>query len=385
METLKTLVVMVVMAGVGYGVYVSVWQKSDATILDNAPAYKPPNVQVPGLDASGSQTAGSSSVEPAQLGSVSPGNEAAAGQCANSTASNAFGGSCCEMPTNSMASSSSTRRRSDTPALLSPSAATSQASGTQWGNENGGNNMNAGPNLLTSTTPNNNPPTGYHSSAQSTQSIPTTAQAIPGVGQNVQSEFTSLMDTVQKQLEANKLSDALLTLSSLYGRPELSQTESRQLTQLLDQLAGTVIYSRKHYLEPPYIVQPGETLDQIAQRYDVPTLLLARINGIGDPQHLQPGQELKVLRGPFNAIVHLEKHELTLMLHGCYAGRFAIGLGCDQPKLEGEFTVRERTADPLYRGPDGTIVAGGDPRNPLGKYWIGLSDSIGLHGTVDPQ
>lgn len=146
-----------------------------------------------------------------------------------------------------------------------------------------------------------------------------------------------------------------------------------------------MIYSRKHLLEPPYIVQPGETLDQIAQKYNVPATLLARINGIRDPYHLEPGRELKVVRGPFSALIHLEKHELTLMVQGRYAGRFAIGVGCDQPKLEGTYTVLEKTLYPAYRGPDGVTVSGGDPRNPLGKFWIGLSENVGVHGTIDPQ
>ena len=52
-----------------------------------------------------------------------------------------------------------------------------------------------------------------------------------------------------------------------------------------------------------YGVRPGDTLDSIADRYKVPSLLLARINGISDPQNLSPGKELKVLKGPFIAKV----------------------------------------------------------------------------------
>ncbi len=176
-----------------------------------------------------------------------------------------------------------------------------------------------------------------------------------------------------------------LALSSLYDNPDLPQAQARQVTELLDQLAGTVIYSRQHFLEQPYIVRPGDTLEQIAEQYNVPGLLLGRINGIGDGQQLEPGRELKVVRGPFGAVVHLEKHELTLTLEGRYAGRFPIGVGCDRPKLEGEYIVREKTANPVYQGPGGVNVPGGDSHNPLGKFWIGLGNGVGLHGTVDPQ
>jgi LysM repeat protein len=204
-------------------------------------------------------------------------------------------------------------------------------------------------------------------------------------GGDFSSKYVAFMDAVQKKLEEGRLPEAQLALSSLYDNPDLPQSEAREITDLLDQLAGTVIYSRKHYLEQPYIVQPGETLEQIAEKYTVPATLLARINGLRDPQPLEPGRELKVVRGPFSAVIHLERHELTLMVHGRYAGRFAIGVGSDQPNLEGSYTVLEKNLNPLYRGPDGVTVSGGDPRNPLGRYWIGLSDKIGLHGTVDPQ
>jgi LysM repeat protein len=200
-----------------------------------------------------------------------------------------------------------------------------------------------------------------------------------------QTKFAEFMKAVQKNLDEGRLPEAHMALSSLYDNPDLPQAQAKLVTELLDQLAGTVIYSRQHLLDQPYLVRPGDTLEQVADRYNVPPVLLARINGIREGVPLEPGQELKVVRGPFNAVIHLDKHELTLMVDGRYAGRFTIGVGCDQPKLEGTYIVREKNANPQYRGPDGITVPGGDPRNPLGKYWIGLSNNIGLHGTVDPQ
>ena len=95
--------------------------------------------------------------------------------------------------------------------------------------------------------------------------------------------------------------------------------------------------------------------------------------------------ELKVVRGPFDAVVRLDKHELTLMVQNRYAGRFPIGVGRDQPKLDGEYTVRDKTLNPAYYGPDGVTISPNDPKNPLGGAWIGLTDRIGIHGTNDPQ
>ena len=68
---------------------------------------------------------------------------------------------------------------------------------------------------------------------------------------------------------------------------------------------------------------PGR-LETIAAQYNVPWQLLAKINGIEDPNRLKPGDELKVVRGPFSAIVELDKRQLTLIVEDCYAGRFNL-------------------------------------------------------------
>ena len=150
-------------------------------------------------------------------------------------------------------------------------------------------------------------------------------------------------------------------------------------------MAGTVVYSTQHLLDSPYEVQQGERLEDISQRYNVPWQLLAKINGIDDPQSLRPGERLKVMRGPFSATVSLEKRQLTLLLaDGSYAGRFAVGIGREQPPAEGVYAVSDKVVNPVYRGPQQTIGAG-DPANPLGDRWIGLGSSLGIHGTNRPD
>lgn len=210
----------------------------------------------------------------------------------------------------------------------------------------------------------------------------TAVENIASVGVRV--EFQAMMDSVRRRLDEGKLADVLLELSPLYGSADLTPEENRRLTELLDQLAGTVIYSRQHLLEPPYVVKRGDTLEQIAAAYEVPWQLLAKINGLGPSSSLVPGRELKVVRGPFEAVIRLEHFELVLYVGGRYAGRFPIGIGRDQPRLDGTYTVREKLPGKAYRGPEGEFPPG-DPRNPLGRLWIGLDGPVGIHGTNDPQ
>ena len=47
------------------------------------------------------------------------------------------------------------------------------------------------------------------------------------------------------------------------------------MTDLLDQLAGEVIYSRQHYLEEAHVVQPGEKLADIDPRIQLGQILAA--------------------------------------------------------------------------------------------------------------
>ncbi len=197
--------------------------------------------------------------------------------------------------------------------------------------------------------------------------------------------FSAAMEAARRELEGGQLSTALRQLSAWYDDPQLTLGERQQLNQTLDQVAGTVVYSTQHLLESPYEVQQGERLEDISQRYNVPWQLLAKINGIDDPQSLRPGERLKVMRGPFSATVSLEKRQLTLLMaDGSYAGRFAVGIGREHPPAEGVYAVSDKVVNPVYRGPQQTIGAG-DPANPLGDRWIGLGSSLGIHGTNRPD
>ncbi len=190
-----------------------------------------------------------------------------------------------------------------------------------------------------------------------------------------------MLETVRRELESGQLASALEQLSAWHDDTRLTPEEQQELNQMLDQVAGTVVYSTQHLLEPPYEVQAGERLEDIAQKFEISPQLLAKINGIDDPNALRPGERLKVVRGPFNAIVNLQKRELTLTLpNGAYAGRFPIGLGTEQPAVEGTYTVSDKLADPVYRGRE-KVVGAGDVTNPYGHRWIGLGTGMGIHGT----
>ena len=133
------------------------------------------------------------------------------------------------------------------------------------------------------------------------------------------------------ELADRDYAQALFTLSLCYGDPSLTSQQQDRVLPLLDQLAGTVIYSREHHLLQPHTTQPGETLAHIASRYSVPPEFLARVNGLPLNAVLPPGQNLKVVQGPFRGQLDLTRRELTLFLNRHYAGRFVVSVGRDAP------------------------------------------------------
>jgi lipoprotein-anchoring transpeptidase ErfK/SrfK len=215
-------------------------------------------------------------------------------------------------------------------------------------------------------------------------------------------EFTAMLKAAYADIAQGRMAEIHAALSRFYGEPRLTAAESQALVDLLDRLAGTVIYSRQHLLESPYRVQGDDTLERIARPYEVSPSLLAKINGIRDPRQLQPGMELKVFHGPFDAVIDLGRYELTLFLKNRYAGRFPIGVGGDfmqymqrearagpLPTLEGQYTVRDKQFSPIYFGPDRVTMSPSDPNYPLGRRWIDLGSQlgapVGIHGTNDPR
>jgi lipoprotein-anchoring transpeptidase ErfK/SrfK len=63
--------------------------------------------------------------------------------------------------------------------------------------------------------------------------------------------------------------------------------------------------------------------------------------------------------------------------------------GWETPK--GTFQVKQMFRDPAWVHPleRGVMIPGGDPDNPLGRYWIGFwtdgKNWIGFHGTPNPK
>jgi lipoprotein-anchoring transpeptidase ErfK/SrfK len=174
--------------------------------------------------------------------------------------------------------------------------------------------------------------------------------------------------------------EALRIMSEWYWK----EPQSRPAFQSqLDQLAKKIyLQPHPHYMDP-HVVQQGQMLSSIAKEYNVPWQYLAKLNRT-DAKRIKPGQKLKVIKGPFSAVVDLSDFELTIHAHGYVVKRYQVGIGRDNSSPYGQFKVQDKLTDPTYYGPT-QVIEHDDPENPLGEYWISIGDSFGIHGTIDPN
>jgi LysM repeat protein len=145
-----------------------------------------------------------------------------------------------------------------------------------------------------------------------------------------------------------------------------------------------------------YQVQPGDTLAQISAGFKVPYKFLMRINNIPNEKSLQAGQKIKVVHGPFHAVVYRSYFTMDLYLQNVYVKTYKIGLGKEgheTPPGLWRAKVGGKLIKPTWTDPEtGKTYHSDDPDYPLGSGWIALEgidnrtrgiDGIAFHGTKD--
>jgi L,D-transpeptidase ErfK/SrfK len=155
-----------------------------------------------------------------------------------------------------------------------------------------------------------------------------------------------------------------------------------------------------------YVVASGETLTSISARFGVDPSTIASDNRLAAGQPLEPGRTLLidnrhivpativdgeiVVNVPQRMLFYREEERVL-------AYPVAVGRPTWQTP-QGPFTVIRKEEDPAWhvpasiraesarRGQELPLVVPPGPRNPLGRFWIGLSlAGIGLHGTPAPS
>jgi len=145
-----------------------------------------------------------------------------------------------------------------------------------------------------------------------------------------------------------------------------------------------------------YKVQSGDSLAQIGAKYKVPYKLLMKINNIAGERGLRADQVIKVVQGPFHAIVYSSTFTMDLYLQNVYVKSYKVGLGKpghETPVGLWKAEVGGKMVKPTWTDPEtGKTYHADDPDYPLGSGWIALEgidnrtrgiEGIAIHGTND--
>lgn len=217
------------------------------------------------------------------------------------------------------------------------------------------------------------------------------------------------LDSARRLVNQNDRVGARALLSRTLLNANLNASEAQLLRDELTVINNRLVFSPTADPRDPmteeYKVQSGDSLSRIAARRELAThwKFIARVNQISDPSKIRLGQTLKLVRGPFHAIVDKSDHRIDIF-HGSpadpsswlYIRSFDVGLGEADGTPVGEFVVSaNKLENPGWVNPRDAReqYAPNDPKNPIGEYWIGLTGvgdsathtSYGIHGTIDPD
>jgi len=210
------------------------------------------------------------------------------------------------------------------------------------------------------------------------------------------------------RLDADDLLGARKILNDALLSGKLSPAQAEQAKQQLSSINDIVVLSPRKFVNDTfaesYVVKGGDRMAKIAAKHDITPDLLLRMNGMSDARKLQASQTLKVINGPFNAVVTKSAFTLDLYLGNpgepgsMFVKQYRVALGRDDSTPLGTWMVEagKKQKNPKFwgSGPDHPPMEADDPQNPLGEYWIGLvgtdghavdKHGYGIHGTIDPD
>lgn len=97
-------------------------------------------------------------------------------------------------------------------------------------------------------------------------------------------------------------------------------------------------------------------------------------------------------KNPVIVTVARDSQVVRLFRNGRVVRRYRVAVGMPKyPTPVGRFAVDRKEVNPVWNVPDaewagdlaGQTIPSGDPRNPLVARWVGISGSIGFHGTKE--
>jgi lipoprotein-anchoring transpeptidase ErfK/SrfK len=229
----------------------------------------------------------------------------------------------------------------------------------------------------------------------------------PAVGSDVGAmawqDVLELIKDTDRMVEARRLLSEIL----IKRADTLSYGDEQVIRQGLTNINLQLVYSKKVDRDDPvagwHTISSGDNLSKIARQYKVTHEFLAWINGMANPNQIFAGQKIKIIRGPFHAVVDKSDYRIDIYLvdptdgQWLYVNSMPVGLGADDSTPVGRWIVapKGKVPNPEWTDPrTGQVWDADDPGNPIGDYWISLEGygeetadlrGYGIHGTTEPD
>jgi lipoprotein-anchoring transpeptidase ErfK/SrfK len=137
-------------------------------------------------------------------------------------------------------------------------------------------------------------------------------------------------------------------------------------------------YSRIH------IVQPGDSLYALSEKYGVTPDLIRRMNRVRS-NNLLAGQRLKIPTQKVSLFIDKSDNALLLKVGPESLKRYIVSTGRNNSTPVGEFRITTKLEHPTWYK-EGEVIPPFTEANHLGTRWIGISlKGYGIHGTVEPH
>ena len=246
-----------------------------------------------------------------------------------------------------------------------------------------------------------------------TPSTSTPAPTMPGITTpTAVTTNLSVLQLIQQgdsAMGSNKLVEARAAYSKALLDREASDADKTALRTKLTTINQDLVFGIR--VEPTdtlvesYKVQPGDSLVRIARKRELATdwRLIQRVNRITNPNALRAGQTVKLVKGPFHAVLHKSAYRADIFAgspddpaNWLFIKSYQLGLGEGNSTPVGNYVVKKNSklVDPPWVNPrTGEKFASNDPKNPIGEHWIGwqgvgdstVNQGYGFHGTIDPD
>lgn len=209
------------------------------------------------------------------------------------------------------------------------------------------------------------------------------------------------------QVADGKLIEGRKTLSRVLtsGDPSITASDARTIRDTLASINKSLVFSDRvvegDTIAQQHVVASGELLSIIARKYKITYQFIEQINSV-DARRIRVGQKLKVITGPFHAVVDKSDYRMDVFAKdpdgtSIYITSFTVGVGKDDSTPIGSFICRSggKLENPAWTHPrTGEYFAADDVKNPIGEYWIALQGTddhtkgvrgYGIHGTIEPD